>query len=310
MDKSYKIWFHHGEDPAQSSTSNTNSAYGLFQAAAEYPTMVNDVVDDDNDDDVDFDSLLADAESPLYEGCLEYTKISSIVGLYNIKTKYGFSDVGFSEMLELVKAMLPKDNQLITSMYTINKFLKRFNLNYKYIHACVNDCCLFTKENADAQVCPTCQSSRWKQNQHTKDLLKGQPAKLLRYFPIILRLQRMFRTKETIENVKWHSTNKSMDGKMRHPVDSEAWDAINERWPDFSLEPYNLRLGLAADGINPYKNMSSTYSCWPIMLVVYNFPPSLCMTDEFTFLSMLIPGPKQPGNDIDVYLEPLIDELL
>ena len=26
-------------------------------------------------------------------------------------------------------------------------------------------------------------------------------------------------------------------------------------------------------------------------------------------LSMLISGPKQPGNDIDVYLEPLIEDL-
>ena len=25
---------------------------------------------------------------------------------------------------------------------------------------------------------------------------------------------------------------------------------------------------------------------------------------------MLIPGPKQPGNDIDVYLRPLVEELL
>ena len=27
-------------------------------------------------------------------------------------------------------------------------------------------------------------------------------------------------------------------------------------------------------------------------------------------MSMLIPGPKGPGNDIDVYLEPLVDELM
>ena len=26
-------------------------------------------------------------------------------------------------------------------------------------------------------------------------------------------------------------------------------------------------------------------------------------------LTLLIPGPKQPGNDIDVYLEPLVDDL-
>ena len=27
-------------------------------------------------------------------------------------------------------------------------------------------------------------------------------------------------------------------------------------------------------------------------------------------MPVLIPGPKQPGNDIDVYLKPLIDDLL
>lgn len=27
------------------------------------------------------------------------------------------------------------------------------------------------------------------------------------------------------------------------------------------------------------------------------------------FLSLLIPGPHEPGNDIDVYMQPLIDEL-
>ena len=31
--------------------------------------------------------------------------------------------------------------------------------------------------------------------------------------------------------------------------------------------------------------------------------------NELLFLSFLIPGPKKPGNDIDVYLEPLVNEL-
>ena len=45
------------------------------------------------------------------------------------------------------------------------------------------------------------------------------------------------------------------------------------------------------------------------MLVIYNFPPWLCMKKKFTFLTLLISGPRQPGNDIDVYLAPLIDDL-
>jgi hypothetical protein len=45
------------------------------------------------------------------------------------------------------------------------------------------------------------------------------------------------------------------------------------------------------------------------MLIPYNLPPWMCLKQPFWIMSMLIPGPKSPGNDIDVYLQPLIDEL-
>ena len=45
------------------------------------------------------------------------------------------------------------------------------------------------------------------------------------------------------------------------------------------------------------------------MLIIYNFPSWLCMKRKFTFLTLLISGPRQFGNDIDVYLAPLIDDL-
>jgi hypothetical protein len=34
------------------------------------------------------------------------------------------------------------------------------------------------------------------------------------------------------------------------------------------------------------------------------------MNRKFIMMPMLIQGPKQPGNDIDMYLRPLVDELL
>ena len=34
------------------------------------------------------------------------------------------------------------------------------------------------------------------------------------------------------------------------------------------------------------------------------------MKRKFIMMPVLIPGPKQPGNDIDVYLRPLVEELL
>jgi hypothetical protein len=51
------------------------------------------------------------------------------------------------------------------------------------------------------------------------------------------------------------------------------------------------------------------YSCWPVILTIYNLPPGMCMRLEFMFLSIVIPGPSSPGQNIDVCLRSLIDEL-
>ncbi|KAL6189043.1 hypothetical protein ACLB2K_040433 [Fragaria x ananassa] len=71
----------------------------------------------------------------------------------------------------------------------------------------------------------------------------------------------------------------------------------------------NVRLGLVSDGFNPFGQMTLTHSTWPVMIAIYNLPPWLCMKKPYMLLSLIIPGPKAPGNDIDVYLAPLIDEL-
>lgn len=96
---------------------------------------------------------------------------------------------------------------------------------------------------------------------------------------------------------------------MRHPADFESWKAFDKIHESFAQDPRNVRLGLASDGFNPFGNMSNGYSIWPVFLVPYNLPPWKCMKDPFFIMSMLIPGPNAPGNDIDVYLQPLIKEL-
>ncbi|GJR57414.1 reverse transcriptase domain-containing protein [Tanacetum coccineum] len=48
---------------------------------------------------------------------------------------------------------------------------------------------------------------------------------------------------------------------------------------------------------------------WPVILTTYNLPPWLCMKETSLMLTMLIPDPKSPVKDIDVYLRPLIDDL-
>ena len=109
--------------------------------------------------------------------------------------------------------------------------------------------------------------------------------------------------------MRWHHENESKDGIMCHPVDRPAWKTIDSKWPDFSNDPRNVRLTMAVDGFNPFGNLSSSHSVWPVVLVTYKLPPWFCMKRIFFLLSLLIHGPKQPGNDIYVYLEPLVNEL-
>ncbi|XP_058742465.1 uncharacterized protein LOC131614952 [Vicia villosa] len=51
------------------------------------------------------------------------------------------------------------------------------------------------------------------------------------------------------------------------------------------------------------------YSCWPVIVTPYNLPPEMCMTKPYMFLTCLIPGPSSPKAGIDVYLQPLVDDL-
>ena len=79
-----------------------------------------------------------------------------------------------------------------------------------------HDCILFWRENANAESCHICGTSRW------VDSTKKRPVKVLRYFLLIPRLQRFF-ILEYIENdMRWHDEGRNKDGILRHPTDGEA----------------------------------------------------------------------------------------
>ncbi|GKG58834.1 transposon, En/Spm-like protein, partial [Tanacetum coccineum] len=48
---------------------------------------------------------------------------------------------------------------------------------------------------------------------------------------------------------------RTMDGKLRHPADGLAWKGFDARYSDFTLDPRSVRLGLASDGVNPFRMM-------------------------------------------------------
>ena len=110
--------------------------------------------------------------------------------------------------------------------------------------------------------------------------------------------------------MRWHKEERKKDSMLRHPADGSQWRKIDRTYPEFDLDARNIRFGLSMDGMNPFGEMSSGHSTWSVILCMYNLPPRLCMKRKIIMMPVLIPGPKQHRNDIDVYLRPLVEELL
>ncbi|GJV25865.1 putative transposase-associated domain-containing protein [Tanacetum coccineum] len=318
IDISYTKWTKHGEEDEPSISApkpvNATTEFVDDMDFAYIPTdgpatveMVNATKDNfDVDDLVKFQELLLDAEKPLYEGCPDFTKLSAIVKLLNLKGKYGASDKFFTELLGLIKKMLPAGNEMVEKTYQAKKVMRLMGSGYKKIHVCINNCLLYWKNDKDLTACRTCGTSRWKVDNKTKKVYENIPAKVMWYFPIIPRLQRLFKIESISEDLRWHATRRITDGVLRHPADSQAWRTIDEKFPEIAEDTRNLRLGISADGVD-VNTGNRHHSVWPVLTVIYNLPPWLCMKRKFINLSVLISG--YPGNDIDVFLEPLVDDL-
>ncbi|XP_020255371.1 uncharacterized protein LOC109832407 [Asparagus officinalis] len=241
MDLSYRMkshWNKHGEKQESGEKldyeATKDETYNLFQAAyfmdeeLVQPIPINEPTEHGHGDE--FMRRLQEAQTPLYPGCESYTKLSAIVDLYGLKGKSGLSSKHFNELLDIIQRMLPKDNVLLDSAASNKSFLKIFDMGYEKIHACVNDCCLFRKKYEEIHACvndcclfrkkyeeldncPKCGASRWKINKRTKEIRKGVPVKVLRYFLIIPRFKRMFRSSQMATDLRWHFGNKALTGK-------------------------------------------------------------------------------------------------
>ena len=61
--------------------------------------------------------LLANAMKPLYSGSTKHIVLSTLVRLYNLKAKHGWSDNSFFELLSLLADILPDPNDMPRSTY-------------------------------------------------------------------------------------------------------------------------------------------------------------------------------------------------
>ena len=251
------------------------------------------------------------ATLPLYEGSM-LSMLCATSLIVNCCKTHGVSNTFMNELFMLLSmSILPIGNCLPKTEYEASKILRRLGLAYNMIHACPNGCCLFKGDLDEADKCPVCKCDRYRMCGRSR-----VPTLILRHFPLIPRLQRMFSSKKLSKLNVWHYFNKSVDGKMRHTADSPQWNFVNTEFePEagndmFGRDPRDIHLGLALDGMNPYSEKRSTHSLTPVIMFNYNLPPWMVTKKYFVMLCLLIPTKLSlTGSNFDVFLQPLVDEL-
>jgi hypothetical protein len=279
--------------------------------------LVEDDVPLDGDDaedegDANFDPhALPAAVRDLYTGAKSSTLAATIL-LLNLCTIHGMSNCFVDELFSILHGhILPESNSLPRNYYAAKTMTKKLGLGYNTIHACESSCVLFRGEHANETKCPKYDKPKYKDQDRKKF-----PVKVLRHFPIIPRLQRMFRSPAISQLLLWHSENRSDgeggDNMVRHLCDPKAWRHFHDNVdPTFQNDARNIHFALTADGVNPFKQTRSTWSTWPVTLLNYNLPPWLCTKKFFIMLALLIPGKDSVTSEVfDVYMEPLVEEIL
>ncbi|XP_031270756.1 uncharacterized protein LOC116129140 [Pistacia vera] len=153
-----------------------------------------------------------------------------------------WSNKSLDMLLTLLNEVLPKGSSLPKNTYGVKRMLHDLGLGCEKIHACKYDCALFWKENEKLENCHVCDESRYKMN---NGIGKKIPHKVLRYFPLKLRLQRLFMSRHTSVDMWWHTEKRVNDGMLRHPADGKEWKKVDRLYPSFASDARNVRLGLA-----------------------------------------------------------------
>jgi hypothetical protein len=207
----------HGEvgvDVSQENDDDVNMADVAIHDADEEPGVntepmptVNDVfrntLADDTEDNDDISQLLRnvetgclserqlrklekmrkDGKTPLYKNC-PMSKLEVNIMLLEFKSTNGLSDKGFDQLLDIIRKLLPEDNELLEKTYLAKQMICPIGLEVEKIHACSNDCILYHGEKyKDLDKCPKCEAPRYKEGMSDEGTKTRGPVKGRLVFP-------------------------------------------------------------------------------------------------------------------------------
>ena len=290
----YTVWTFHGES-AQRDRAEVDR-----RRTDEHGTGMENMVQDfddarDSDEEMEesakaFNEMLESSKRPLHEHT-ELCQLDAISQVMALKAQFNLGRECYDAIMTVFGRFLPKGHLMPANLYQSDKILRALKMPYEKIHACEKGCALFRLDYADLNYCPICKSSRYVvvDNGMGEKTQTKIPVSVLRYMPIVPRLQRLFMVEETARQMTWHKTGKrtelDADGNLMivHTSDGVAWKKFDELHGDKAADLRHPRVGISTDGFSVFGMTAAQYSCWPVFVFPLNLPPDrLCKERTFS----------------------------
>jgi hypothetical protein len=139
---------------------------------------------------------------PIWELCSSHSQLFLMSRLLNIKSENTVPKKYFNQVVQLMKKVASDTNKIPDDLYEMKKLVSKLGFPIQKIYACTNRCILYWKGDDASIDCKFCGHPRYMQ----KSVRKGSrqkviPFKKIYYFPISLRLQRLYASKKTAPHV-------------------------------------------------------------------------------------------------------------
>ncbi|KAG8737147.1 hypothetical protein FRC10_008502 [Ceratobasidium sp. 414] len=298
----------------ESTLDGTNNA-GSFQSVRESQQS------DESEDLPDWEIVLEARTAGLPHDAREWFKVNNVK---NAPHTLGPEDLDHIESFNFFVQNKPSINtyQAIQDAY-VHKRTHRPLASLKVIRQCAlalsalkpveyhcfkKSCVCYTGYLSNLQQCPHCATPRLDPS--------GNPYSTYWHIPLIPQLLALFCNPATAKLLKYRTNYTRNDLNINDIFDSNYYNKLHEMFVNiegqeqayqFFEDLRELLLGLLVDGMCLFNKRK--HSCWPLILVIYNFPPEIRTRLENIICVGVVPGPHSP-KDLNSYLQPLVDEFI
>ncbi len=174
-------------------------------------------------------------------------------------------------------------------------------------NCCINSCMCYTGKYKHDVRCRFCNEPRTR---------GGKPQRQFSYLPFIPRLQGWFQSQAKIQSLSYRANFKHTPGRIKDVFDSEHYRnlchtkvVIDGHEQDYCYfnSPYDIAFSFCADGYLLFKRRRKGLSATPLMIQIYNLPPTIRTHLPKLVCLGVIPPPRAP-KDLPSYLFPFDEE--